>query len=236
MHDVFSYPGEELVLFEKAVKWKRYFASFIKPYLTGTVIEPGAGTGGTTLLLNDGSPSSWVLLEPDKKMAATLEKKMEYHQLMANCKVIHGTIAQLSGSTADTIIYIDVLEHIEYDKEELEKAVTLLKPGGHLVILSPAFQSLYSPFDKAIGHYRRYTKATLKKVIPATMVQVQLRYLDTTGYFMSLTNRLLLKQTYPTPKQVEIWDNYFIPISRIMDRILNYSFGRSILGAWRKSS
>jgi ubiquinone/menaquinone biosynthesis C-methylase UbiE len=235
MHDVSSYPGEELVLFEKAVKWKRYFASFIKPYLNGAIIESGAGTGGTTLLLNDGSAPSWILLEPDNTMADLLEKKVEYLQFPDNCKVIRGTTAQLSGITADTIIYIDVLEHIEQDKQELEKAATLLKQRGHLIILSPAFQSLYSPFDKAIGHYRRYTKATLKQVVPGSLTQVQLRYLDSTGYFMSLANRLLLKQNYPTAKQIEIWDNYIIPVSRVTDRVLNYSFGRSILGAWRKN-
>lgn len=235
MHDLSSYQGEELVLFEKAVNWKRYFSSFIKPYLKGTVIEAGAGIGGTTQLLNDGSATSWILLEPDTKMAAHLEMKLGYLQLPGNCKVINGTMTQLTGITADTIIYIDVLEHIEQDQIELENAAALIKPGGHIIVLSPAFPSLFSPFDKAIGHYRRYTKASLKRIVPASLEQVQLRYLDSLGYFMSKTNRLVLRQKYPTQAQVSMWDRYFIPLTRITDRIVNYSFGRSILGTWKKS-
>ena len=223
------------MLFEKALKWKRYFSSFIKPYIQKDVVEAGAGIGANTLLLNDGSARSWTLLEPDTGMAAGLEKKLQQHELPANCKVVSGTLTQLKGFPADTIIYIDVLEHIEKDKEELEAAAELLKPGGHVIILSPAFQSLFSPFDKAIGHYRRYTKATLRKIIPGQLEEVQLRYLDSTGYFMSLMNRMLLKQKYPTQKQVNFWNNYAVPVSGITDRIVLYSFGKTILGTWRKS-
>lgn len=57
-----------------------------------------------------------------------------------------------------------MLEHIEADAAEMNKAAALLNPGGHIIVLSPAFQFLYNPFDKAIGHYRRYNKRMLKKL------------------------------------------------------------------------
>lgn len=236
MNDLSSYPGEELVLFEKATKWKQYFSSFIKPYIQQDVLEAGAGLGANTLLLNNGSARTWTLLEPDSSMSAILKKKIADHQLPGNCNLVSGTIADIKGAQPDTIIYIDVLEHIEKDKEELEAAAALLKPGGHIIILSPAFQSLYSPFDKAIGHYRRYTKPTLRKLIPGSLSEVQLRYIDSTGYFMSLMNRMVLKQKYPTQTQVDTWNNYAVPLSRIMDRIVIYSFGKTILGIWKKAT
>ena len=235
MPDISLYPGEELVLFEKAVNWKRYFSSFIKPYINGRVLEAGAGLGANTLLLYTPAASEWVLLEPDTEMAGILENKINQQQLPASCKLMRGTIAQFEKKEQfDTIIYIDVLEHIEQDREELEMAAHLLNHGGHLIILSPAFQFLFSPFDKAIGHYRRYTKSTLQKQVPVSLIPVQLRYLDTTGYFLSMINRMLLRKKYPTQKQVITWDRAGIPISRITDRIMNYSFGKTILGTWKK--
>ncbi|MEO8405400.1 MAG: class I SAM-dependent methyltransferase [Chitinophagaceae bacterium] len=236
MHDLSIYPGEELVLFEKAVNWKRYFSSFIKPFIKGNVLEAGAGLGANTRLLYNDSVSGWLLLEPDTSMATALEKKLSANELPSVCTLVNGTVSQLAKQPAfDTIIYIDVLEHIESDKEELDVAVQLLKPGGHLVILSPAFPGLFSPFDKAIGHYRRYTKASLKNVIPASLSRVQIRYLDTSGFFLSLANRLFLQKKYPTQKQVNIWDSYCVPVSKITDWLLIYSFGKTILGTWKKN-
>ena len=60
----------------------------------------------------------------------------------------------------DTILYVDVLEHIADDAAELARARRLLTPEGNLVVLAPAHQSLFSPFDAAVGHYRRYDERT----------------------------------------------------------------------------
>ena len=235
MSEVGSYPGKELVLFETAVKWKRYFISFVRPYIKSTVIEVGAGLGANTSLLNNGSAEVWVMLEPDTKMSSIIEKKINEGLLPANCKLVTAPLSGLGKKIKyDTILYIDVLEHVENDREEIQTAADLISSGGHLIILSPAFQSLNSPFDKAIGHFRRYTKTTLRELFPASLVQVDLRYLDSTGFFLSWANRFILKQNYPTQKQVNTWNRYGIPLSRIMDRMVNYSFGKSILGIWKK--
>jgi len=235
MHDNSTYPGEELLLFEKARNWKKYFSSFIKPYVKTHILEVGAGLGSNTALLNEGFARKWILLEPDVAMSTLLKKKRDDGELPPNCDIICGTITQFDEKEQfDTIIYIDVLEHIEEDKKEAEGAVQLLKSGGHLIILSPAFPSLYSRFDKAIGHYRRYNKKQLKAAIPTSLRQVCLLYLDSAGFFMSMLNRFLLKQKYPTQKQVNFWDHYGIPVSRIVDRIVIYSFGKTILGIWKK--
>ncbi len=74
MSEEYKYPGAELILFNQALHWKKYFARYIQPYIKGSVLEVGAGIGGNTAFLNDGSASAWLLLEPDKNMAATLEE------------------------------------------------------------------------------------------------------------------------------------------------------------------
>jgi len=168
-------------------------------------------------------------------MAELLRNKISHNELPKNCKVIEGTISSFENkSQFDTILYIDVLEHIENDKAEIEMAASRLNPGGHLIILSPAFQSLYSKFDNAIGHYRRYTRKELISLIPGSLKLRSLRYLDSSGFFLSFTNRLLLKQKYPTENQVSFWDKLIVPMSRISDKVFNYSFGKSILGVWQK--
>ncbi len=233
MTEPFKYQGSELELFQHANNWKRYFAGVIRPFIKGNVLEAGAGIGSTTLLLNDGSPTSWLLLEPDDAMSENLVNQCRTGQLPANCQVKKGTTENLTGSF-DTIIYIDVLEHIENDRAELMRASALLKPGGHLVVLSPAFQHLFSPFDKAIGHFRRYTRSALKKISPQELKAVSIRYYDSTGYFASVMNKLLLRQRYPSLRQVKFWDKWLVPVSRISDKVFFHSFGKSIIAIWRK--
>ena len=235
MKDRYTYPGEELAFFEKAIHWKSYFASHIKPFTGKNVLEVGSGIGATTSLLNDGSATKWNLLEPDETMCAVLKEKISKQPQFSNCTIYNNTIFELNADQKfDTIIYIDVLEHIENDKEEMARAATLLENGGHLIILSPAYNFLFSPFDKAIGHYRRYTNASLKKAMPEELQQVKMNYLDSVGFFASLANKIMLKQSYPSEKQIRLWDRWMIPVSKWTDKIFLHSFGKSILGVWRK--
>lgn len=233
MSEAFKYPGDELALFQHAKNWKRYFSKKIRPFIKGNVLEVGAGIGATTLLLNDGSAKQWTMLEPDEQMSAALKGRMT--EFPTNCDLQPGTINNITG-TFDTIIYIDVLEHIENDATEVKKAGGLLNKGGHLVILAPAFRSLYSPFDKAIGHYRRYNWKMLKSIKPADLECISSRYYDSVGYFASVMNKIFLKQKYPTLKQVMFWDRWMVPISRLSDKIFFHSFGKSIISIWKKPS
>ena len=229
----FKYSGDELVLFQHAKHWKKYFSQQIKPYIKGNVLEVGAGIGSTTLLLNDGSANQWLMLEPDEQMSALLKMKVETNVLPGNSRLQTGTIDQLT-STFDTIIFIDVLEHIEKDAEEMKKAATLLNTGGYIVVLSPAFTYLFSPFDKAIGHYRRYNRKMLRDIIPSGLQLVANRYYDTVGYFAALMNKWVLRQKYPTVNQVRFWDKWMVPVSKVTDKLCLHSFGKSIIAVWKK--
>lgn len=231
----YKYPGKELQLFETATNWKNYFASHISAFLKGRVLEAGAGIGGTTLLLNKDKEDSWVLLEPDETMRQVLQQKIKDKVLPSNCKAIQGTLNSLDKNDKfDCIIYIDVLEHIEADAAEIKKATDHLAQGGHLIILSPAYQFLFSPFDKAIGHYRRYNRKTLSAIQPASLIRKKVIYLDSVGFFASLLNKIVLRQSYPAKRQVQFWDQWMVPVSKITDRIFFYSFGKSILAVWKK--
>ncbi len=231
----YTYVGAELDLFAAATNWKSYVRRQLSPYIGRDVLEVGAGFGGTTRMLCGGDHDTWTCLEPDPALAGRLADSIRSGDLPRCCRVEVGTLADLpEGAEYDTLLYIDVLEHIEDDAAEMARAAGHLKPGGHLVVLSPAHQWLYTPFDRAIGHFRRYTKASLRAAAPPGVVPVRLDYLDAVGMLASLGNRLVLNRSMPKPSQIAVWDKLMVPVSRILDRVLAYSTGRSIVGVWRR--
>jgi ubiquinone/menaquinone biosynthesis C-methylase UbiE len=232
----FSYVGEELELFSHAVRWKGYWARQLAPFIGTHVLEVGAGTGTNTLLLASNRQRHWVCLEPDRNLVTNLRAKIEtLTSRPAVLDVITGDLSSLpQESRFDTILYIDVLEHIESDREELEAAFRLIAPGGCLIVLSPAHQFLYTTFDRGLGHFRRYSRQTLRAVGPRGYPPLRMFYLDSMGFFASLANRLLLRQKLPTIKQIQFWDRYLVQSSLIVDPLLGFNFGKTVIGIWRK--
>ena len=231
----YNYIGSELDIFAHAVNWKSYWSGLIRKYIKGDVLEVGAGNGNNTELLCSKKNSRWVCLEPDNELANQLSSRIFDKENAIKIEVINGTISSIEKMEQfDAIIYIDVLEHIEDDRDELNRASMLLKPGGYIIILAPAFQQLYSEFDKFIGHFRRYTKRTVKNIVPADIQIEKIMYLDTIGVLASLANRLFLKQNNPDLKQIKFWDRLIIPCSILADRLLFFSYGKSILTVLKK--
>jgi len=157
-------------------------------------------------------------------------------KLPKNCCVQQGTIDEVADEQSfDAVLYIDVLEHIETDGLEVTKASRRLVPGGYLVVLAPAHQVLFSPFDAAIGHYRRYSRATLRVLGGHSDHRlVKLHYLDSVGLAASAGNRFLLKSGMPNRKQIRLWDRFMVPLSSVIDPLLGYKVGKSILGVWQR--
>lgn len=231
----YSYIGSELELFCNASNWKSYYSHLIQNHLGSEILEVGAGIGTTTKFLCKGKQKRWICLEPDPSLASILQASISSRHLPECCEMRTSTLSELKCSeTFDTIIYIDVLEHITDDKAEVSFAVEHLRDGGTLVVLAPAHQWLFTPFDRAIGHYRRYNKSTLLSIIPTNLELISLMYLDSFGLIASLGNRFILNSKMPSKRQIAIWDKMMIPVSRILDPLLQYSVGKSILGVWQK--
>jgi SAM-dependent methyltransferase len=149
-------------------------------------------------------------------------------------ETVTGMVASLPPlDRFDTAIYIDVLEHIEDDRAELSAVAKHIRPGGHIIVLSPAFQALYSPFDEAIGHYRRYSRSSLLRCAPPGFSLMRVEYLDSLGAILSFGNRTLLRRHYPTLVQILFWDRWVVPLSRLTDRLTGFGIGRTILGVWQ---
>ena len=177
-----EYTGHELPLFLDAANWKRYWVSQLRPFVTGDVLEVGAGLGANTALLKNSAVRSIHCLEPDEALADQLRATVRGDPAIT---VSAGTIDSVSGTSFDAVLYIDVLEHIEDDKGELARAARLLKTGGRLIVLAPAHQALFSAFDKAIGHHRRYDRRSLSACSPPSAWLENMWYLDCVGLLAS---------------------------------------------------
>jgi SAM-dependent methyltransferase len=230
----FKYVGSELDLFAAVWNWKEYWSGQIRPFLSGDILEVGAGIGSNTRFLDHGGAGRWVCLEPDPELHGQLIKNFRQTEPRRAYEAVCGTLESVGGQQFDTIIYIDVLEHIEQDGEELNRAASHLRPGGHLIVLSPAHQRLFSPFDAAIGHFRRYNRRMLQAISPASLRLERMRYLDCAGLTLSAANMSLLRQSMPTKAQLQLWDRWIVPISRVLDKLLLYSVGKTIIAVWRR--
>lgn len=230
----FRYVGRELEIFAHATNWKFYVRSNLRSYILDDVLEVGAGIGAVTQLMNDGTQNRWLCLEPDHNLADRIKSSLPSN--VQNCEVMVGTLVDLSPNEKfSTILYMDVLEHIEDDKGELTRAASHLRSNGFLMVVAPALPWLYTPFDAAIGHLRRYTKSSLRAIVPDGLNEERIQYLDSVGLLASAGNRLFLQSASPNLKQIRFWDRFMVPSSKVIDIVVAHSFGRSVLAVWRKS-
>ena len=228
----YSYVGEELEVAKEANNWKKYFSSEIANYITGDILEVGAGIGSNTneLMSKAKAINSWTLIEPDTEFYKIVQSKDFHH----SCEIINGYIDNAQDQKYDCILYIDVLEHISNTDDEIKAIIQKLKPGGYLIILVPAYQSLYTEFDKAIGHVKRYNKKQLQKEINNHLEITKLFYLDSVGVCASIVNKVCLKKSNLSKKNISFWDKILVPISRVTDKLTFNLFGKSLVGIYKK--
>jgi SAM-dependent methyltransferase len=228
-----TYIGEELELFAAATNWKAYFSSTLAPFTGARVLEIGAGIGSNIPFLHTSTVRQWTSVEPDPDLARRITERIAVGELPETCRVLVGTIENIDETSRfNTVFYIDVLEHIADDAAELNCAAAHLAPDGNLVVLAPAHQFLFSEFDAAIGHHRRYNAVSLTAVTPPHCRLRTCFMLDSVGFFASLANRFMLAATTPTPRQIAFWDKVLVPVSRVLDNVTAHKFGKSIVAVW----
>ncbi len=228
----FNYSGMELDLFEKAINWKKYYLKLSYKFFKkkSDFLEVGAGIGGLSkIFMPSVNYSSWTIIEPDQSNFKKLEANIDImHNHRINALNIKIDDFMEDQKKFDLILLADVLEHLENDKFILGDLFNKLKPNGKIIIFVPARQFLFSEFDKQIGHYRRYSFKSIKKILPIKSKLIDIKYIDSIGFFASLFNKLFLKSNNPSTRQVLFWDRILIPLSRIFDKLLFYKFGKNI--------
>ena len=233
----FCYVGDELELFSDAIRWKKYWNQRLNRYFTGSVLEVGSGIGTNVPFLWNSNVVRWLCHEPDGNYVAEIERRIRAGTLPKQCNAFQGTTLDLPAAERfDTIAYLDVLEHIEDDREELRGAANHLNTQGRLIVLAPAHGWLFSEFDHAVGHYRRYTASSLLGLTPPGTYCEACFYLDSVGLLALLGNRVLLRQSMPTKRQIALWDRVFVRASIGVDRLCNFKLGKTVIAVWRKGN
>ena len=149
---------------------------------------------------------------------------------------LSGVESDLKKSHPDTFIYINVFEHIEDDAAEIRKIKSLLKKGGHVIIFVPALTSLYSDYDKSIGHFRRYTKDSLEALCKnAGLEIISLGYRDIFGTASWWFNFVALKRGGLSPSMVKVYDKFFVPVIRAAESRVKVPFGKNVMVVAKKS-
>ncbi len=226
-----KYPGKELEIFDNATFFQKYIYFKIKRFLKNEILEVGAGIGSFTRNYQERF-TKVCLTDLDEKNYSTLKKK---YADKSNIQVNNKKIGEIDGNF-NTIIYLNVLEHIEKDQKEIEHALSKLNKNGHLIVLVPAHQKLYSKFDNAIGHCRRYEINFFKNTKFKDVQIVKLFYLDIVGYLLYFLNKLFFsEEVYPSKAKILLWDKIFAPITILLDFITCYKFGKNILCVYKKT-
>ena len=224
-----DYPVEATERFDDAKFHRKYCMSFVKKFIHGNILEVGAGCGSFTRDYIDNKINA-TLTETDNKNFEDLKKNFIDNK---NIKINNKTIFEIEDKF-DTILYLHVLEHIEDDYKELKEVETKLNKGGHLIIMVPRHQKLYSNFDKSIGHFRRYEMNFFEKNF-FNLNRKLLKSLDSFGYFLYFLNKLFFKnEKFPSKFKIFIWDKIFTPFSIALDMITNYKIGKCIIAVYKK--
>ena len=210
-------------VWDNCKNFRNYQLELIKTYLGKRLAEVGPGNGAN-LHCYYKYPKKIDLYEPSKNLYLNLKKKFKQKKIRIFNKKFNSNIKY------DTIIYLDVIEHIKNDAQEIKKAFKALKKDGYLIIGVPAFQHLYSNFDRDINHFKRYNKGDFEKILKKIKhKKVDLLYYDSIGYILSLMSKLFISDYKKDfEKKITFW-NSIIWISKILDKIVFRLFGKSLL-------
>jgi SAM-dependent methyltransferase len=133
----------------------------------------------------------------------------------------------------DTVFALNVVEHIEDDMLAVKNCHRLLSPGGRLLILMPAYPSLYSPMDKELQHYRRYTRSSMAALLSKDFKVLTTWYFNLAGIFGWWMAGSVLRSKRLTNGQMK-WYDRLVPLFRLADRITFHIAGLSVIGVGKK--
>jgi SAM-dependent methyltransferase len=223
---------ETLHSLDGALNYRDWILALAGPHLEGAgrIIELGAGHGTFTAQLAAIAPTTAV--EPGPRAFARLEQRFGEDPRI---EVLQGDASGLPDGGFDVAFLSNVLEHIEDDVEALQHLVRSLRPGGRVVVFSPAFDLLYSRFDAMVGHHHRYRLGELRERFErAGLEVVDARYVNLPGWFLWLIYVRLLGRVPTRPVTALAYDRYVVPALRRIERVIRPPFGQSVLCVGRR--
>ena len=215
-----------------ATHYNRWIFLRLQPHLKGRTLEVGCGNGNFTSLI---APCCSQLVAVDLNAHYVAQTKARLRQY-SHVEVITADATKMNAQPMfDTIILLDVLEHIEDDVELLRRLRRQLAPGGTLLLKVPAIAALYNSLDTAVGHYRRYTPETLQQAIlcakdeqmPLAFAEPVIEYFNAAGILGWWLNGSVLQRTAPPGQQVS-WFDRCVPLFQTAENWLQLPVGLSL--------
>jgi SAM-dependent methyltransferase len=221
----------------EAVRLNQWIYDYIEPHLGRSVLEVGCGIGNIT---------EFLLREPTRKVfGVDVEPEYVQHvrqkfaanegfQALAGDITDPSLVRQLPAGQFDSVVCLNVLEHIEDDALAVRVSHELLSPGGRLILLCPAHKALYGSMDRHLGHFRRYSRAGLAQLVTREGFAV-----DRAFYFNSFSapgwfvNGKLLNRRHASPFQIRVVE-FIVPLFRLFEDRVKLPFGLSVLMFARK--
>jgi SAM-dependent methyltransferase len=210
-----------------ADRFNRWVLSRFERHLGEDVLEVGCGLGNFTVLMAArGHRVTGIDIDP-----AYVETARKRLAGFAGVYVACGDATAADWSERfDTVVALDVVEHIEDDCAFLARLARVLKPGGKLVVKVPAAPSLMSTLDRVVGHHRRYDKRSLNETFRAAgLAPLSLSHFNVAGTLGWWLNGKVLKRATPPGEQVKAFET-LVPLFRAAESIVPPPFGLSLIG------
>ena len=220
-----------LEIVSEAPRYNAWMYETIAPWVGRRVLEVGSGIGNMSEQLLRGNPEHLVLTDIDpwyraqvrSRFSARPEIRVEGLELPDRTAG-----ARFGADRIDTVVALNVVEHIEHDVEALRSMADVVTPGGRVVILVPAIQALYGEMDRELGHFRRYSKDSLARVITEAGLKLEcLRWFSRFSVLGWWFNGRVRRQRFIPVRQIRLLDA-LVPVLRL-ERYLPLPFGLSLI-------
>jgi SAM-dependent methyltransferase len=214
---------------EAAPNYLRWIADLCRPHLGKSVLEVGAGNGSITQLFADGRRV--LATDVSEGCVAALEERFRHTPTVEVAKADVRTVEL--DERFDSVLMINVLEHIEDDVGTLASVQRFLRPGGSIVIYVPALNGLYGRWDLKVGHRRRYSRWRLGEVFrEAGLESIELRYVNILAIpAWAAFSRTSVDRT--ARGSLTVWDRTAVPLGRLLESRIRMPIGLNLLGVGR---
>ncbi len=208
-------------------RYRRYQYDLIAPHCGRTILEVGAGLGEFAEQFDD--VDRLVLTDVDPGAVELMARRFAGRPEVQTRTLALGVAPGLE-EPVDSVVAINVLEHIEDDAGALRSLATAVQPGGSIVLWVPGYQQLYGEFDRKVGHVRRYTPSTLASAVRRAGLDVELvkpvNLLGGIAWWLTVRRG---GSTSPDSKLVAVFDRFVVPVTRALERVVRPPFGQSVL-------